>query len=544
MPGASPETRATFLACLATVALAGCGRGCGAGPATGDLAPRPTVVECGNKGCAPDPGVPVDGGRLRVHVEAEPSSLCDLVSHESWVRWIIENQVMETLVEQDPNTGAIGPRLAERWESVGAGEARAIVFHLRGDVKFHDGHPFGAKDVQFTIERAKDPLLAADQRSDLAPIISVEVPDDRTVVLRVPRPAPFLLQVLSHLAIYPRHLLENVELRSAPFCRAPVGTGPFRFAAWHTGSAIAIDRATAYWGRPAHLDGVDFRVVRDRQAAWLLYQRGELDVMWRMPADAIVAAEKDPRLAGHRLLHQRMRSFFFVVWNSARPGLRSPAVRRALSSLIDWPRLVEIGFGGRAQPHSGPYLHGTPSYDASIEPWPYEPERARRDLRALPETPKKLTFLSTAGSTSVDQLATLMEEDLRRAGIELVVEKLDFAQLLARLHKHDFDVSALQLSLAREQDNFGLFHSSAVQEQNWAGFSDPDVDALLEKIRGTESVDERHALDRSLHALLHERGPLTFLLCPEVESALAPGIAGVRPSVDGLDLARAYRVSK
>jgi peptide/nickel transport system substrate-binding protein len=143
----------------------------------------------------------------------------------------------------------------------------------------------------------------------------------------------------------------------------------------------------------------------------------------------------------------------------------------------------------------------------------------------------------------VEQLATLLEEDLRGAGVQLAIEKLDFARLLDRLRAHDFDVTALQLTLALEQDNWGLFHSRAADEQNWAGFSDAEVDALLDRIRTTDDADARHALDRSLHRALHERGPMSFLLAPEVDAAVAPGFGGVRPSSDGLDLARAFRVA-
>ena len=525
---------------------AGCERGCGEGPRQGSTdgdTRGPVVIECPAEGCPADARPGLEGGRLRVHVEAEPNGLCDLVSHQAWVRWVVENQVMETLVEQDPGTGKISPRLATRWESVGEGQKRTLVFHLREGVTFHDGHPFGAGDVVFTLMMARNPALAADQRSDLMPIESIQTPDDHTVVLRVPRPAPFLLQTLAHLTIYPRHLLENTDLRTSSFCRAPVGTGPFRFGSWQSGSQISIDRAPRYWGTPPMLEGVDFRVVRDRQAAWLLYQRGELDVMWRLPPDVVATAEHDPKLARHRLYRQRLRSFFFVVWNTRRPSLQNAEVREALAGLVDWPRLIEVGFAGRARSHSGPYLAGTPSYDPAIEPWPYQPDRARAALAALPDAPKKLRFLATAGSTSVDQLATLLEEDLRRAGIELVVEKLDFAQVLARLHAHDFDVSALQLSLAIDQDNYGLFHSRASDEQNWAGFADAEVDDVLEQIRATEAPDERHPLERRLHALLHRRGPMSFLLCPEVESAIAPGWAGVVPSADGLALTHAHRIA-
>jgi len=520
--------------------LGACARGCG-GPGSRAGAGA-TVVTCGPAGCPADERKPAPGGVLRVHVEAEPAGLCDLVNHEAWVRWIVENQVMDTLLEQSPRTGAIGPRLAERWELAGTGASRTLTFHLRDGVRFHDGHPLGASDVAFTLERARDPKLGADQKSDLDPVGRISAPDERTLVLALPGPAPFLLQALAHLAIYPRHLLEGVDLRTAPFCRAPIGSGPFRVAAWRSGVSITLERAPTFWGPPAPLDRVELVVVRDRQAAWLLYQRGELDLMTRLPAGAAAAAERDPRLAGHRLYRHTPRAFFFVLWNTRRPELAAPATRAALGHLVDLPRFIEVAFEGHARPQSGPFVAGTPAYDEGIAPLAYEPDAARAALALASPRPRALTFLATAGSASVEQLATLLEEDLRKAGVTLTIEKLDFSRVLDRLRKHDFDVTALQLTLALEQDNWGLFHSRAIGEQNWGGFADPEVDALLDRIRTTDDADARHALDRAVHRALHEHGPMSFLVAPEVDTALAAGFGGVTPSSDGLGLAHVFRV--
>jgi ABC-type transport system substrate-binding protein len=108
-------------------------------PASGPApAPGPVIVACGPTGC-PSDGVsiqPHSGGALRVHVEAEPATLCDLVEHDVWSRWIMENQVSETLFFQDPWTGAVSGRLAERWEATPA----ALTLHLRPNVKWRRLH--------------------------------------------------------------------------------------------------------------------------------------------------------------------------------------------------------------------------------------------------------------------------------------------------------------------------------------------------------------------------------------------------------------------
>ncbi|MGZ3442375.1 MAG: ABC transporter substrate-binding protein, partial [Polyangia bacterium] len=216
------------LVCTALVAV-GCKRtpaargsdGGGAAVVTNPNAP--TVVQCPATGCPSDGAGPVrDGGELVVHVEAEPAVLCDLVEHDAWSRWIVENQVVETLLWQDPWSGAISPRLAATYEL----GADALTLHLRPGLKWHDGQPFSSADVAFTIGRARDPAVGADQRSDFDPVSTVETPDANTVVLKLTRPAPFLKQALAHLGILPEHLYKGKDLRRADASRAPVGTGP------------------------------------------------------------------------------------------------------------------------------------------------------------------------------------------------------------------------------------------------------------------------------------------------------------------------------
>src|SRR5262249_37666969 len=143
---------------LIALAMPGCRR---AQPHTAPTGPA--VVECPARGCAGDAG-PAKGGReLGVHVDAEPAILGDLVGDDAWSRWILENNVVETLLRQDPATGAVGPHLAERFES----DARSLTLHLRAGVTWHDGQPFTAADVAFTLGRARDPAVGADQRADL-----------------------------------------------------------------------------------------------------------------------------------------------------------------------------------------------------------------------------------------------------------------------------------------------------------------------------------------------------------------------------------------
>jgi peptide/nickel transport system substrate-binding protein len=273
--------------------------------------------------------------------------------------------------------------------------------------------------------------------------------------------------------------------------------------------------------------------------AFELARRGEIDVLYNLPTPrAAEEVRADPRLAGAHLFVWTPRKYFFVAWNTRKfPDAR---VRRAMTGLIDRARFIKIAFDDHARPVTGPYPPGTPSYDASIQPWPYDPAGAKKLLDEGGK-PVKLTFLLTAGSRTVEQLATLMKEDFARAGIELEVSTVDFAVLLDRLRRHAFDATAFQWTMSLEQDNYNMFHSSQAEAgQNYGSFKDPEVDATLEQIRATSDDEQRHALDRKLHKLVHAQQPYTFLCAPETQSLVARRVHGLRPALDGFNLQEAW----
>jgi peptide/nickel transport system substrate-binding protein len=527
-----------FLSIAIVLLAAGCPRR-GAAPSDAGGG-GPTVLRCDGAGC-PDAdrgAIPVDGGEITIHLDAEPAILCDLVEHDAYGRWIVENQVQETLLFQDPWTGAIGPRLAERWEET----PEALTLHLRAGVTWHDGQPFTAADALFTLEKARDPKVGADQRADLAPVRAVESPDPQTLVLRLGRPAPLLRQTLAHLAILPRHLYDGKDLRRAPTSRAPVGTGPFKFVRWKTGEELVLEANPAYWGGKPHLQRVTFRFIRDKAVALQLYRRGELDVMWRLPSpQAAAEVERDAALAGDRIFAWTPRAYYFVVWNTRRGPLGDARVRRALTMLTDRARFLQIAFAGRARPVTGPYPLGTASYAADVGAPPFDVKQARALLDEAGVKELSLTFLATTGSRTVEQLATLMKEDFARAGVKLEVASVDFPVLLERLRAHDFDVSALQWTISLEQDNYNMFHSSqAAGGQNYGAWASPEADQLLDEIRRTADDGARHQLDQALHRLIAREQPYTFLGSPEVQTLVRGRVRGLTPSTDGFSLARAW----
>ena len=511
-------------------------------------------VERPGPASGPEAG-PRDGGTLRVHVEAEPSSLNPLVEHDAWTMWITLGAVYDPLLRQAGN-GAFSPSLATAWATP---DDHTVRLSLRPGVTWHDGRPFTADDVIATFDRLRDPSASPDARADFADLVSVEKAAPLEVVLRFSRPAPLVLQSLSHLAILPAHRFRpddilGGDLRRAPASRAPVGTGPFRFVEWSAGDRIVLARSPSYWGARAHVERVELVVVRDRDAAFERFRRGQLDVLWQLTPSQVQRVTEDPSLAAGRMVAWHLPRYSFVVWNLARPGLGDRRVRQALSMLIDRRRYLDVAFHGRATAVTGPYPIESPSYDASIRPWPFDPARARalldqagvRDsdgdgVRDLDGKPLRLAFLLTAGSRTLEPLVTLMQDDFRRSGILLDVVPTEWAVLLDRLRKHDFDAAALQWVMQPIQDNYTLFHSTQAERgQNYGSFASPAADRLLEELRRSPPGAQRVQLDHAFHRLIHEEQPYTFLGSPEVDSWVSPRVRDFAPGAAGLGLAELW----
>jgi len=187
-------------------------------------------------GAARDSASPAPGGRFVYPLPIEPISL-DFVTGTDLASSSVIRLIGDGLVDHDAVWNPV-PRLAERWEWEDGG--RALVFHLRQGVKFHDGIPLTSADVLFTYERAVDPKTRAVGRVEsFLPVERVEAPDDRTVRVVYRRPFAPALQGWE-MPILPRHLYAGKDPEGRSLQRAPVGSGPFKFVSWQSGRRILL----------------------------------------------------------------------------------------------------------------------------------------------------------------------------------------------------------------------------------------------------------------------------------------------------------------
>lgn len=478
-----------------------------------------------------DEGEPVPGGTVTVRVRSEPGTLGYLIQSDWWLSRIILHDVNESLIRTDPRKHPeypFIPELAERWEE--SPDLLRHVFHLRKGVRWHDGAPFGAKDVKFTIDRILDPTVrAARLANTFADLEAVETPDDHTVVFRWRKPYVWALNKIAEIPIYPAHAfagLEGAAFNTAPFMRAPIGTGPFRFESWAEKKEIVFARNDDYWGPKAHVDRVVYRIVTESNVAQQLLMRGEIDIEIDLTSEQYVQVAQERKLFDR---YHRVRYFDanygFITWNTDRPVLSDPAVRNALTMLFDREKVRTTLLAGLFRTADCIFYFDSPACDPEFRQAPYDPAAA---LRLLAERgwedhdgdgvldkdglPLRFTVSIPSGNQWVEQALLVYRQALTRVGIEMDVQKLEWSVFIARLRAHELDAGVLAWVMDIESDPYSLWHSSQVEGgSNYTGYRNPVVDGLIEELRGEFSRDARMEIMQRINRIIVQDNPQTLL---------------------------------
>ena len=405
-----------------------------------------------------------------------------------------------------------------------------LTFHLRRDVRFHDGHPLDAGDVQFTYEAFMDPRNVSPRSSDFEPVKAVEVVDPYTVRVVYKRLFSPAVYVWASYGILPEHLLnaaalgremdrrgitgearEHFGLREAEFTRSPVGSGPFRFARWESDDLIQLTRFDDYFEGPAQYREYTMRIIPDLVTQELEFRTGALDLYAAQPHQAARYLE-DPR---YRAFPSVQFGYSYIGYNARSPLFADPDVRRALGMAIDVDEIIRYVMYGEGERVSGPFAITTEWYDRSVAPLPYDPEAARALLAAkgwrpgadgiLEKDGKRFAFalITNNGNPQRKAIATIAQNAWRKLGIDCSVQLFEWAVFLKDfINPGRFDATVLGWSTGIDPDLYQIFHSSQTQPEqlNFTGYVNPQADRLIEAIRLEYDRDRQRALAHRLHA--------------------------------------------
>ncbi len=526
--GARPHAGTALAAVLVLLGALGCARS-GEAPAS-----RPH-------------GTPAPGGRFVFPLLIEPMTL-NFVTGTDLPSSYVTRLVGDSLVDHDARWNPV-PRLAEGWEWTDGG--RVLTFRLRSGVRFHDGAPLTSADVLFTYERAIDPKTRAVGRVEAFLLVDrVEAPDARTVRVVYKRPFAPALQGWE-MPILPRHRYEKEDPGGSSLDRAPIGSGPFKFASWQSARRIVLTANTDYWGGRPWLDTLVFEIIPSQDTALQALLAGEVDyarltpVQWQAHAGE---ASFERRFEGLRYTPPFM---YFIVWrgDGSNPFFADPRVRLAMTLALDRQGYVRSVLRGLGEVRSSPFRASALGEAGELAPIPYDPARAadlldqagwRVDggggVRERHGIPFRFTLLIYGMSEDHLQFSQVAQEGLRRLGIVMEIARLDWPTLLTRMRKGTFEAALTGNLPSPDPDAFyGQLHSSQiVSGQNYAGFRDLQVDAWLDDGRSTLDPAKRREIYHRIDAVLGERQPYTFLFSPAVQAAVSRRVGNVSAGPSGI----------
>ncbi|RDE07681.1 ABC transporter substrate-binding protein [Pelagibacterium lacus] len=299
---------------------------------------------------------------LTIALPAEPANIDGCNTTVTGIGVIVKENIVETLTTISPEDGSIQPRLATEWEDIGDGKYRVS---LREGVTFHDGTPFDAEAVAFSIERLQSQEISCLDRTKIAGIeITTDIIDEHTIEIGA-APAQVLMPTLfSFIGVV------SPNTPTDALSRSPVGTGPFAFEAWNA-DGVHVARYDGYWGEAPQVSEATYVFRGESALRAAMVEIGEADIAHDIaPQDAVNPDIDIPFLNGETT---RMRIVML-------PPLDDIRVREALNLAFDREALLGTILSDRAQIATQFILPNINGHNPDLEPWPYDPARAQQLL--------------------------------------------------------------------------------------------------------------------------------------------------------------------
>ena len=503
------------------------------------LLAAPAFGSCADPGSASD----IAGGTVVVAVNSDVDYLVPALSATQQGQ-VIAQLLFDRLADigDDLNTvGDLGfrPRLARSWRW--SADSLSIAFALEPRARWHDGRPVRAADVRFTWQLYTDSLAGTPFAPLLANIDSVTEGDSLTAVFWFKRRSPEqFLDATFQMLIHPAHLLRGVppgELKSAPFGRSPVGSGRFRFVRREPDARLELASDTANYAGRARLDRVIFSVTKDYQAGVNRLLTREVDVLDNVRPETMAQLGTHPELRAvpYAALNYAFLQLALRDRGTSRPHplFGDPGLRQALLRAIDRRTLLRSVFDSLATIPVGPAPKALAPRDTGLGQAPYDPAAASRMLDSLgwvrsgPDgmrqrgaVPLRFSLMVPAPSRNRVRYGTLLQEQLRLAGIQVDVETLEPAVFSERLGRRAFDavlnsVSTDPTPISSLRQSWGGAAAAVRDGTNRSSYANPAFDALVDSAASTMSPAAARGFIARAYAVINADVPAIWLYEPK-----------------------------
>lgn len=505
-----------------------------------------------------DVGTPVgdtavrEGGDLVMGLSAEPDVLDPTRSSSLYTRYVMAS-MCEKLYDIDAD-GELVPQLATALPDV-SDDGLTVTIPVRDDAVFADGTPFDAAAVAQTLERhLEDP--ESSRKSELGPISDITAVDPTHVQINYESPfAPITAALADRAGMIMSP--EALDALGEDFGDSPVCVGPFKFVRRVPQTEIVVERDPLYYDADeVHLDSITYRIMTDASIRTANLRSGDVQVIDTVSTQDVDALAQE---SGIRVLQTPSLGYQAVTFNVGNvdgtgqppgevdtPEAQDPRVRQAFSEALDRETLTASVFNGWFDPACSPISPDSPfATDASNACPPYDPEHARQLLKeAGVEVPVEIDMQITNTPDSL-RLGQALQASVAEGGFDLRIVPVEYSTLLDVQDRGDFRM--LQLGWSGRVDpaaNTQNFLSTGAGN-NYSGYSDPEMDALLEQAASGTDMAARAKSFGDVVTKVQEDNPVVYIYRQRNLTAHSTDVVGVQTFADGVvRLARAAFVAQ
>ncbi|HOD41571.1 MAG TPA: ABC transporter substrate-binding protein [Candidatus Wallbacteria bacterium] len=443
-----------------------------------------------------------------------------------------------------------------------------FLLRVKSGVRWHDDTPFTADDVIFTYETvSKIKKIPAYDSYNISSIESIEKTRDGDIRVVFKYPTPRAFEALQ-MPILPRHKLENQDIFNARFNMMPIGTGPFKFVERAFEDYIILERNEKYFGGAPDVEKITFRILPNESIMFLELLQGNIDIMQLKP-DQFVKFTDTPEFEKRFVkIKYPEREYTYIGWNLKNRLFADEKVRVAISSAIDKNALIEKTLYNLGQISDGPFYPSSWASNPTIKNIAYDVNAAKKnleeagwsDMDADGFLEKKIDvksffgyddtveiqrfefgLLINAGNKDRELCAKFIASELKKIGIKVNVDTLEWKDFIKLIDSTSFDAFILTWSLGYDPDISSIWHSSNIPDMkrgkfglNSISYKNPEVDALLDEARQTIDQNRRIKCYHRIHEIIIKQQPYCFLYIADTLYAVARKIKNAKPSQAGI----------
>ncbi len=492
----------------------------------------------------------VEGGGLVYGTWQSPDNLDSQVTGLQIV-FAIGTQIHDPLLRQKPGDTKIYPGLAESFEV--SNDAKEYIFHLRRDVKFHDGTPFNAQAVKFSLDRLANPeTRSIAARGALGPYDSTEVLDDYTVKVTFKESfAGFLNMVCT--AYVPILSPSAVKKWGDQYQFHITGTGPFMLKEYVPDDHVTLVRFPDYnWGPqwdhkgPAHIDSITYKIIPEDLTRVSTLKTGETNIIDNVRSHDLPDLEKDPNIK--LAITPVAGAPWILLLNYQKFPTNEKAVRQAVEYAIDRDTLVNLLYKGTNEPSYSPLEKNTLGYNPEIDRiYSYDPERAKQILdnvgwkkspdgiRQKDGKKLKLVWVIWSGG-AMEEPASVVQDQLRQIGMDVEIQSFDVGTAFGKWNSGDLNIAMPFYVWADPMFMQSWYGSKFIGSSNWGHVSDPELDRLLSQAEKSPDRKIRAEAYKKVQRWLMESGVTVPLFGKSLALAMSKDIEGIEYEITGLPL--------